>query len=126
MPRHPVQQAYLDAQAEVERLNALVREQARPLDQQVERGEISEEAWALARDDLDQRSGWAAACQNREQAQVILLAWGLRQVRLLWSSYGSLFAGSSLVEIEAAFTRPRAWPRLIPAILRLNEWVDDE
>ncbi|RJF74886.1 hypothetical protein D3875_02515 [Deinococcus cavernae] len=121
--RHPAQQAYLDAQGEVERLGRVVDEAARPLNAQVEAGEISEDTWAQARDDLDEQLGLLAATRRRDEARRALIDWGLAQVRTLWPTYGRLFPGHSLATLEALFARPEAQRRLVSIILKLQDWA---
>ncbi|RJF74514.1 hypothetical protein D3875_04335 [Deinococcus cavernae] len=120
---HPAQQAYLDAQEEVERLGRVVDEAARPLNAQVEAGEISEDTWAQARDDLDEQLGLLAVTRKRDDARRALIDWGLAQVRDLWPTYGRLFPGHSLTELERLFARPEAQRRLVPIILKLQDWA---
>lgn len=126
MPRHPVQQAYLDAQAEVDGVFGKLVQHTAPLDGLYSAGQLAEAEWKAARLDLDQQFGYSQACKVRDQAQVVLLAWALQQVRQLWPTYKALFPKVSLAQVEAAFTRPKSWRRLTRAALNFTEWVDDE
>lgn len=123
MPVHAIQQAYLDAQGEVERLCAVYDEQVVPLNQQVDGGDISDDAWAFACGDLEDAIGLTAARQARDQARQALVAWGLVQVKALWPIYGCLFPACSLEMLEELFTRREAERRLLPVILKLREWA---
>lgn len=120
---HPVQQEYLNAQAEVERLCRVVEEQAKPLDAAVDSGDMSEDAWAEARDALDDSLGLTAASQRRNVARKALVEWGMQQVRALWPTYGCLMPTGALQAIEDLYARPDAERKLVPIILKLRHWV---
>ncbi|UQN10150.1 hypothetical protein [Deinococcus sp. QL22] len=120
MKRHPVQQAFVAAEARVSALNDEVQRLAVPFHLQVEAGEITEDAWCDCLAELEASTGWDAAIAEREVTRQALIAWGLEQVQALWPKYGRLFPGETLDTLEALFAHKATWRRLSAVIVRLD------
>ena len=75
------------------------------------------------RNHLDEQLGLLAATATRDKARRALIDWGLGQVRTLWPTCRVLFPGHSLTELERLFARPEAQRRLVPIILKLQDWA---
>jgi hypothetical protein len=120
MKRHPVQQAFLDAEAHVAARYVEVQRLAKLFHHQVEAGEITEEAWCDRLEEVEEAAGWHAAIAQREVAREALIVWGLAQVQALWPKYGRMFPGEELSTLEALFAGKVGWRRLSAVIVRLD------